>query len=176
MTWLMLKKTAVKNYPLLYRRRFQTILLVKVTTGGCNLNIFPTLIFKFKEENVYRYAKDSQITIRLAKRDEDLSQIDIDNLRKECDKLGPIKYTYGTVRSHYINPQKRFKTTLFSESKEQAEFVFNKVLGVINESFDKKDLSHTTDIKRENNTKRSKELDNIGLNKYNYKTSILKTL
>jgi hypothetical protein len=99
---------------------------------------FPTLIFKFKEENVYKYARNSQVRVRLKMRNEDLTQSDINHLRKQCDKLGPITYTYGTVRSHYINLQKRFKTTLFSESKQEAEFVFEKLLGGRGETFNKK--------------------------------------
>ena len=122
---------------------------------------FPTLIFKFKEINVDQYARTSQLKIRLKQRTEDLTQEDINVLRVNCENLGPIKYTYGRVKAYWVNLDRRFKTAIYVDKRETANFVMSSVLSVISESFDDKNFSYTEGIQRQNTTKRKNPLDNI---------------
>jgi len=131
---------------------------------------FPTLIFKFKEINVKQYACTSQLKIRLKQRTEDLNQEDINTLKVNCENLGPIKYTYGRVKAYWVNLDRRFKTAIYVDKRETANFVMSSVLSVISESFDDKNFSYTEGIQRQNTTKRKNPLGNISLNDYNYKT------
>lgn len=133
---------------------------------------FCTLIFKFKETNVDTYAKVSQLKIRLKQRNEEITDSDIQDLRARASSLEGLEYTYGRVRAYYVSPDKRFKTSLFSNSREDAYLIYTNTLSYINDVFDSKNVSFTEKIERENNTSRKYPLDGIPVNKYNYKQPI----
>jgi len=133
---------------------------------------FCTLIFKFKETNVDAYAKVSQLKVRLKQRNEEITDCDIQDLKSRAPALEGMEYTYGRVRAYYVSPDKRFKTSLFSNSREDANTIYTKTLSYINDVFDPKNVSYTEKIERENNTSRTTPLDGIPVNPYNYKQAI----
>lgn len=133
---------------------------------------FCTLIFKFKETNVETYAKVSQLKVRLKQKNEEITDSDIKDLRARAPGLEGLEYTYGRTRAYYVSPDKRFKTSLFSNSREDANFIYQKALSYINDSFDSKNVSYTEKIERQNNTSRKTPLDGIPVNETNYKQPI----
>lgn len=61
---------------------------------------------------------------------------------------------------------------MFSNSREDANNVYNQALSYINDPFDSKNVSYTEKIERENNTSRKTPLDGVPVNNYNYKQAI----
>lgn len=132
---------------------------------------FPTITFLFKEVDVSQYPRKSQIKLRLSKRNEDLTKLDIDNLKKSCEAIMNSTYCYGTQRFNYVSPDKRFKTTVFGKNTSQIKILLSSLCKVINEPFDDRNLSITSSRTRVNQTKRLLPLDNTDLNTISYHTS-----
>lgn len=133
---------------------------------------FPTLTFVFREVEVGQYPRKAQIKVRLKKMNKEVTQADIDLLRARCRGLCGLSYTYGTVRANYVSHDKRFKTTIFSNSAETATQVLEPICQTIEEPFEKKNLSLTYDRTRLNSTRRTATLDGIRTNTVDYKTDI----
>lgn len=133
---------------------------------------FCTLVFKFKETDVNAYARVSQLKVRLKQRNEEITDSDIQDLRVRAISLENLTYTYGRTRAYYVSPDKRFKTSLFSDTREEANHVLNETLTYINDVFDIKNVSYTEKIERENKTSRKTPLDGLPINRYNYKQGI----
>lgn len=132
---------------------------------------FPTITFLFKEEGVSQYARRSQIKLRLSKRNEDLTDLDIKSLKQGCTALLNASYCYGTQRFNYVSSDKRFKTTVFGTNSSQIKSLFKSLFKVINEPFEERNLSITSSRARINQTKRSSVLGGVGLNTFSYGTS-----
>ena len=137
---------------------------------------FCTLIFKFKETDVNAYARVSQLKVRLKQRNEEITDSDIKDLRSRATSLEGLSYTYGRIRAYYVSSDKRFKTSLFSNSREDANHILTETLSYINDGFDSKNVSFTDKIERENKTSRKHSLDGVAINRYNYKVGIKQKL
>lgn len=132
---------------------------------------FPTLTFIFKEVEASQYPRRSQIKVRLKQRNEDLTDVDIKNLKRECNKLLNQSYTYGENRFNYVSTDKRFKTTVFGSSLEEVRNLFINLFSVLGEQFEERNLSITSNRGRLNVTKRNASLFDIECNTIDYKTS-----
>lgn len=132
---------------------------------------FPTITFLFKEVGVSQYARKSQIKLRLSKRNEDLTPLDVDNLKRSCAAILNSTYCYGTERFNYVSSDKRFKTTVFGNNTQQIKALLSSLCKVINEPFEECNLSITSSRTRVNTTKRLLPLDNTGLKPVSYETS-----
>lgn len=54
----------------------------------------------------------SQIKVRYNKKNEEITVTDIDKYKQKSKSLSNQFYTYGQKRFNYVNPDKRFKTTV----------------------------------------------------------------
>jgi len=125
---------------------------------------YPTITFLFKEQDVSQYPRKSQIKLRLSKRNEDLTDFDIQTLRRNCNLIVNSTYCYGTQRFNYVSTDKRFKTTIFGSNASQIKELFNSLFKVINEPFEERNLSITTSRARTNETRRKTPLNGSDLN------------
>ena len=132
---------------------------------------FPTITFLFKEVGASQYARKSQIKLRLSKRNEDLTPLDIDNLKRNCTKILSSTYCYGAERFNYVSSDKRFKTTVFGKDPSQIKVLLSSLCEVINDSFEERNLSITSGRTRINNGKRLLPLDTTALNPVSYQAS-----
>lgn len=55
----------------------------------------------------------SQIKVRYNKKNEEITVTDIEKYKQKSKSLLNQFYTYGQKRLYYVNPDKRFKTTVF---------------------------------------------------------------
>ena len=122
----------------------------------------------FRELDTEQYPRRSQIKYRLKKKNEDIVQSDINKVKAKCSILSDLSYNYGTKRFNYVSSDKRFKTTVFGESSKDINLLFTTLLPVIDEPLVGKNLSITKGRGRSNITKRTKYLDNVGLNTTTY--------
>ena len=129
---------------------------------------FPTITFLFKETGVSQYARKSQIKLRLLKRNEELTQADIDKLRINCNTILNSTYSYGSQRYNYVSSDKRFKTTVFGENSTEIKGLLSSLCKVINEPFEERNLSITLSRTRVNPNRRSSVLEGIELNTISY--------
>lgn len=132
---------------------------------------FPTITFLFKEVGVSQYARKSQIKLRLSKRNEELTTLDIDNLKRSCNAILNSTYSYGTQRFNYVSSDKRFKTTVFGKNTPQIKKLLSSLFKVINDPFEEHNLSITSSRTRVNQTKRLLPLDTTEVNPITYKAS-----
>lgn len=129
---------------------------------------YPTITFIFKEKDVSQYARKSQIKLRLSKKNEDLTDSDIKNLRLNCNLIINSTYCYGTQRFNYVSTDKRFKTTIFGDNSSQIKALFTSLFKVINEPFEERNLSITSCRSRVNGTRRKLALGGSEVNDISY--------
>lgn len=132
---------------------------------------YPTLCFKFKEVNCEKYPRTSQIKIKLKGNNQDLTDADIRALREAVERLGDLTYHYGSNRGYFIAKNRRFKTTVYGDSREDIEKVLSACLSVAEEEFDPNDLSYTGGNNRANVVKRKQPLSNVAENPVDYKSA-----
>lgn len=132
---------------------------------------FPTITFLFKEVGVSQYARKSQIKLRLSKRNEDITDLDMTNFKKSCASILNSIYCYGTARFNYVSSDKRFKTTVFGNNTSQIKSLLSSLFKVINEPFEERNLSNTSSRTRVNQTKRLLPLSKTELNPISYQAA-----
>ena len=132
---------------------------------------FPTITFLFKESNTEQYPRRSQIKVRYSKRNEEITEKDIRDLKEKCLLILNQEYSYGIERYNYISSDKRFKTTVFGANAEEIKLLFTNLFSVFGESFNEKNLSITSGRNRTNVTKRTKPLIDVDVNKNTYQTT-----
>ena len=130
---------------------------------------YPTLCFKFKEIETIQYPRTSQIQIKLKKNNQSLTDADIVRLRSSVANLDRLQYCYGSNRGYFVAKNRRFKTTVYGDSREEIEKVLQACISVVEEEFDPNYLSYTDGVKRENVVKRGTPLLGVSTNPVNYK-------
>ena len=129
---------------------------------------FPTLTFLFREINASQYPRKSQIKVRLKKRNEELTSLDVEKLKVSCRTISTLSYTYGSTRANYVSSDKRFKTTVFVEAPSTASYILKTLCSVIEEPFLEQNLSITTGRVRQNVTRRKTPLAGRSVTDTNY--------
>ena len=109
--------------------------------------------------------------MRLKGNNQDLTDADIHRLRSSVEQLGNLTYLYGNNRGYFIAKDRRFKTTVYGDSREDVEHVLRACLSVIEEEFDPNDLSYTDGNHRVNVVKRKQPLSNVEQNPVDYKSA-----
>jgi hypothetical protein len=84
-----------------------------------NTTFWPTLIFRFKPASPLDPRKYAQLKRRFFKKPKKISLEDTNELVQKLFSLKDFTYKYGGLKCHYVAPNKLFKTTLFSYSKEE---------------------------------------------------------
>lgn len=133
---------------------------------------FPTITFLFKEINVTNYPRHSQIKLRLKQKNTDISEMVIAKLRLNVLRIAGLTYLYGPIRSLYVSSDKRWKSTIFVEQESEAIQILEKLCNVIDEPFNNKNLSFTTNRQRTNPFKRIIPLDGVDINDVSYNTDL----
>lgn len=132
-------------------------------------SFFPTLTFVFNEVGSTGMTKRTQIKTRLPKRSEDLTDSYILNLQQRIKFHENWTYTYGLVRSNFVSADKRWKTTIFTNSEGGAKTVLATIGTIIEEEIDFDLLTFTTSRKRRPRiTARTRPLFGVGLNPISY--------
>ena len=134
---------------------------------------YPTITFLFKEQGVSQYARRSQIKLRLPKRNEELTESDIKELRTNCNSILNSTYAYGTQRFNYVSTDKRFKTTVFGSNSSQIKALFHLLFKVISEPFEERNLSITTSRSRINQSRRKTPLGGSEVNTISYTSTFV---
>ena len=130
---------------------------------------FPTVIFVFNEMVEAETPRRSQIKARLKKTSQELTDDDIEQLKKRVQQYKEWKYSYGSVRANYVSSDKRWKSTVFASQQSEARSVFQTVGKILDEEIDFKLISFTSlEKKRPRITTRTTPLAGKGLNLSNY--------
>lgn len=130
---------------------------------------YPTLVFIFYEETAAKNRRRAQIKLRLLEKIEDLTSERIEEIKHNVSKESNLNFMAGNTRANYVSADKRMKTSIYCEDAKNAEFILDKTLSLISDTFDKSLLSITTNgTKRPNLGKRKRPLANIDLNTENY--------
>jgi hypothetical protein len=130
---------------------------------------FPTLIFVFNEIVSGGTPRRSQIKTRLRKRSDELTPSDLENLRRKLLNYEDLTYMYGGCRANYVSADKRWRTSVFTESKEVAKELYKKLGEILDEPVDYDLLSFTTSVKRRPRiTMREHPIGDVGLNPITY--------
>lgn len=125
---------------------------------------WPTLMFKFKSADINIKSHYSQIKIRYYKKPDDISDVDIENLKQKIDEIKSITYMQGNLRANYVDEQRLFRTTVFVSNKGEVINLLNTIIPIGLLNFNEKQLSYTEQNLRINITKRKTTINNIELN------------
>ena len=129
---------------------------------------YPTIIFFFKEETDSNKIRRCQIKLRLKEKNEDISEVTIKTLKSAFNSLGSLSFTYGITRANYVSTDKRYKTTVFCDSRQDAEHVLTTLCNLVGDTYEARNLSITIERQRENTIKRTRVLSGTGLNSVDY--------
>lgn len=130
---------------------------------------FPCLVLNFKDFSQTAKKRYSQVKLRLKTLSSDLTEKDILELRYKASLLKGLSYQNGPSRGYYISEDKRFKTTVYANSRGEQINLLQKIFPLIDEPFDSNLLSTTNLIaKRMDPRKRNKSLDTIPANAMDY--------
>lgn len=134
---------------------------------GDNLYM-PTLIFKYKNKNINDARRYSQIKLRLNLKPEDINDHLIENLRIKIQQLSNYNYTAGPLRCVYVSENRLFKTTVFTQSKDDIIYLFDKIIPITKTKFLKQNISYTENSKRDYDIRKKTPLKGTNLNKSNF--------
>lgn len=130
---------------------------------------FPTVSFLFNEVTLTNVVRRSQIKIRLPVVSEQVTPEYIYLLQEKCQRLSTLEYNYGTTRANFVSTDKRWKTTIWAASQEEAVRILRVVASVIDETLDEDLFSFTLSRgKRPRITVRQEPLVDVGLNSVSY--------
>lgn len=80
--------------------------------------------------------------------------------------LSNTTYNSGNLRCVYVSEKRLFKTTLFTESKEDILNLFSKLMPLTKTNFVKENISYTENSKRNYNIRKKEPLKNTKLNHF----------
>ena len=126
----------------------------------------PTLIFKYKNENTNEKRRYSQIKLRLNLKPDEITDNVVDYLKIKILALSNTTYNSGNLRCVYVSEKRLFKTTLFTESKEDILNLFSKLMPLTKTNFVKENISYTENSKRNYNIRKKEPLQNTNLNHF----------
>lgn len=122
---------------------------------------YPTLCFKFKEITYQRPARVSQIRLKYYKTSQDMTDEDVSSLKSRVESIVGFTYNYGELRVNFVSKDKRVKSTLFVETKDDARNLLNSLCRYVETDWSEDDLTYTQGKKRDSITKRKIPLDNV---------------
>jgi hypothetical protein len=122
---------------------------------------FPCLVFIFKERGIMAGARRTQIKGRLLKAGQDLTDQDIEELRKRVNQKALVTYEHGRIRGNYIATDKRWKSTIFGKDRATIIDILKYVCDCIGEPFVSDTLSFTDGPRRVSHTRRTNPLTDI---------------
>ena len=134
---------------------------------------FPTLSFSLTLICVRLGPCSTLISRKMKERNEQVGEVEIRRLKSSCASLSSLMYTYGTVRANCVNHDKRFKTTVFCKDYPNVEGVLQPICRVIDDPYERRNLSLTTERDRSNSTRRTTPLAGVPPNTVNYQTTIV---
>ena len=126
---------------------------------------WPTLLFKFKSSDKLLKYNYSQIKIRYYKKPDDISDIDVINLKQKIKEIKEITYMQGNLRANYVDERRLFRTTVFVANKEAVINLLNIIIPIGLLNFNEKQLSYTEQNLRVKTTQTTKGIQKIKLNK-----------
>jgi hypothetical protein len=129
---------------------------------------YPTLIFVFRESTIGSVKRKSQIKLRYFKNNNEITDQDIQNLKNQALGVRNLGYSYGTNRGNFVSTDKRFKTTIYAQSRDEIKRTLERILPFANEVYDERNLSFTEKSARVRINKRTVETAEIPLNRINY--------
>lgn len=136
----------------------------------------PLFFFRYKENIDGRYARVSQIKMKLKKKSQDVTEEDIQSLKNRCQLIRDITYNWGPIRGNYVSKDKRFKTIIFAQNQDQVNKILKALMPLVQETFDGKNLTFTIGKRRPSVTKRNTPLHGISSNPVNYEAIIVQKL
>jgi len=134
---------------------------------GDNLYM-PTLIFKYKNQMENEPRRYSQIKLRFNLKPDQITDEIVEALRLEILTISHYTYTAGPLRCIYISEKRLFKTTVFTESKDDIINLFKKIIPLTKTNFVENNISYTENSKRDHNIRKRLPLTGTNLNKPNF--------
>lgn len=132
---------------------------------GDNLYM-PTLIFRYKNKNKQDPKRYSQIKLRLNLKSDDITDSVVDSLKITVQQLANTTYTAGNLRCLYVSEKRLFKTTVFTQSKQDIINLFKNIIPITKTNFIEQNISYTENSKRNYNLKKQTPLKKTNLNSY----------
>lgn len=122
---------------------------------------FPTIVLIFREKGALQYPRRSQVKARLKADNKSVTDDFIRRLRDACAEKRGFEYTYGRVRGNFVSSDKRWKTTVFTSSKDEGTKLLSTICDLVGEPFLMRNVSWTEGRERENPFRREETLDSI---------------
>lgn len=124
-------------------------------------SFYPTLITIFKEKDQNGTSRKSQVKVRLPVLASELTPEDVTDLKAQVQMHTDLEYSHGSVRGNYVSKDKRFKTTVFCETRQQVVSVLSTLCEIVKEPFAPENLSFTEGRKRDPITRREAPLGGV---------------
>ena len=121
----------------------------------------PTVTLKFKEIGNTGTVRTSELSFRLNKRNEDITDEDLNKLKNDIRNLGDFSYTAGNTRIYYVSKLKHFKTTLFAKNRTEGKRVLKIINILAGEEFIDTNCSIVLSNKKTDESRRITPLDNV---------------
>ena len=132
-------------------------------------SFYPTIVFVFNEVTGDEKPRRTQIKLRLNQPSTEITDKNVQNIIVKVRNLGEVSYQHGTCKGNYVSSDKRFRTTVWGEDRNNIELILTLLFTVVDEYFDPGLLSTTNiGVKRPSLTKRKQDLFHTGLNNANY--------
>ena len=125
---------------------------------------FPTIVFKFVNQEKKSEKLSSQISVRFPIEADKVTDTDINALKAQMEQNANLSYLSGKLRLNYVSKQKRWKTTLFCLTKDEGIRVLTQICLFSKEDFDLNQLSVTEKNLRNSVTRRGSSLRKIAVN------------
>lgn len=129
---------------------------------------YPSMTFVFAEPNAVQYPRRSQIKVRLKPLVEDFTEAMVADYRNRLNQQGVLTYEYGNFRCNYVSSDKRFKTTIYTSSRNEAVRILTAINFIIADNFVDSNLSITEGWRRPPLSRRLNPLGDNPAEQQNY--------
>jgi len=94
---------------------------------------FPTVVFIFNEDVEDATRRRTQIKARLKKKSDELTDADIEKLKRNVLVHKDWSYFYGSTKAYFVSAEKRWKTSIFVKDTGEAAPIFQTIGEIIEE-------------------------------------------
>lgn len=129
---------------------------------------YPTLVCIFREEGPGVNKRRCQIKVQLPFLSDSITDQDLAEIRRKLALQTQLGWRHGTIRSTYVSPDKKFKTSVFVNSRQDAKTVLAGVCSVAGVIFDARCISFTEGRHRVSITRRTRIMENVPLLEADY--------
>lgn len=121
----------------------------------------PTIVIICREASSVKYPRRSQFKLKWDIDPEQITNDLILKLRRKCEAIKTDFYYYGPVRANYVSPDKKIRNVLYVKEENDAVAFLEFAYDLIDQKFERENLSITTGRNRAIFNKRKKPLGDV---------------